>query len=145
MRPVRLEVEGFTSFQRRVEIDFSELDLFAITGATGAGKTSLLDAMLYAFYGRTPRLDSTSASELISLGSRGMAVLLEFTTTDQRYRVVRNVKLGKKGATTSTVRLERHNGQDWEPLAGGVRELNAKVQEILGLDFDGFTRSVVLP
>jgi exonuclease SbcC len=53
MRPMKLELEGFTSFRERTEIDFRGFDLFAITGQTGAGKTSLLDAMTYALYGRT--------------------------------------------------------------------------------------------
>ena len=56
MRPIRLEVEGLTSFRQKVEIDFSSFDLFAITGPTGAGKTSIIDAIIYALYGRTPRL-----------------------------------------------------------------------------------------
>ena len=45
MRPNRLTIEGFTSFRQRVEIDFSDLDLFAITGPTGSGKTSIIDAI----------------------------------------------------------------------------------------------------
>jgi exonuclease SbcC len=48
MRPIELIVEGFTSFRTRQVLDFSSLDLFAITGATGAGKTSLLDAITFA-------------------------------------------------------------------------------------------------
>ena len=50
MRPVRLDVEGFTSFREKQSIDFSGLDLFAITGATGAGKSSLIDALVFALY-----------------------------------------------------------------------------------------------
>jgi len=45
MRPQKLEVEGFTAFRQRTCIDFSNLDLFAITGQTGAGKSSLIDAI----------------------------------------------------------------------------------------------------
>jgi len=55
MRPLELCLEGFTSFRREQRLDFSELDLFAITGATGAGKSSLLDAMTYALFGTTTR------------------------------------------------------------------------------------------
>ena len=57
MRPMKLELEGFTSFRERTKIDFCCFDLFAITGQTGAGKTSLLDAMTYALYGKTSRLN----------------------------------------------------------------------------------------
>jgi DNA repair protein SbcC/Rad50 len=55
MRPIELLLEGFTSFRREQRLDFSELDLFAIVGATGAGKSSLLDAMTYALFGTTIR------------------------------------------------------------------------------------------
>src|SRR5437867_1927351 len=52
MRPRKLVVRGFTCFRDEAEIDFTRLDLFAITGPTGAGKTSILDAMTLALHGR---------------------------------------------------------------------------------------------
>ena len=55
MRPLRLTVEAFTCFKERQEpLDLSGLELFAIAGPTGAGKSSLLDAIIYALYGRVP-------------------------------------------------------------------------------------------
>ena len=45
MRPVKLALEGFTAFRERTCLDFTGLDLFAITGPTGAGKSSLIDAI----------------------------------------------------------------------------------------------------
>ena len=56
MRPLRLEVKGFTAFRDRAEIDFTGFDVFAIAGPTGSGKSSLLDAMTYALYGRVERV-----------------------------------------------------------------------------------------
>jgi exonuclease SbcC len=57
MRPLRLEVEGFTCYRDRQNVlDLSELRLFAIAGPTGAGKSSILDAMLYALFGEVPRI-----------------------------------------------------------------------------------------
>ncbi len=56
MRPRRLRVKGYTAFVEEADIDFDGLDLFAITGPTGAGKTSLLQAMTIALYGRAPKL-----------------------------------------------------------------------------------------
>ena len=69
MRPMKLELEGFTSFRERSEIDFGCFDLFAITGQTGAGKTSLLDAMTY---GKTSRLNK-AGKDLISQGATDMS------------------------------------------------------------------------
>ncbi|MDP8927983.1 MAG: AAA family ATPase, partial [Actinomycetota bacterium] len=45
MRPIRLELDGFASFRERVEVDFDGVDLFALTGPTGAGKSSVIDAI----------------------------------------------------------------------------------------------------
>jgi exonuclease SbcC len=55
MRPIRLELENFTIFRGRHSIDFSGLIFFIIQGRTGAGKTSLIDAMCYALFGKVPR------------------------------------------------------------------------------------------
>ncbi|MCW5319381.1 AAA family ATPase [Nostoc sp. KVJ3] len=55
MRPLELTLEGFTSFRNQAKINFEKLELFAITGPTGAGKSSLLDAMTLALYGKVAR------------------------------------------------------------------------------------------
>ena len=138
MRPVRLEVEGFTSFRARTELDFSGLTMFAITGPTGAGKTSILDAIVYALYGRTPRL-SDDFRELVSQGALTMRVALEFKAGGELYKVMR--VFGRK----TDIRLERSEGGSWKPIADKVRQVNECIEQILGLDFNGFTRSVILP
>ena len=89
MRPTRLELEGFISYRDRTEIDFEKLDLFGVTGPTGAGKTSLIDSMIFALYGKTPRLGEKSIQELITQGSSEMKVLLEFRSGSRMYRVDR--------------------------------------------------------
>jgi len=89
MRPLKLSIEGFTSYRRQAEGDFSDLDLFAITGPNGAGKSSLFDAITYALYGRVPRLGG-EIKELIHLGSERLRVALEFAVDGQCYRVMRS-------------------------------------------------------
>lgn len=141
MRPIKLTIEGFTSFPERTEIDFTDLDLFAIVGPTGSGKTSLLDAMTWALYGKTSRLGKTAA-ELISHGSNKVTAHLEFAVGSDRYQVARTAKRGG----SPQVRLEKHDGAAWTPgEADGATEINEAVCKIVGLDFDAFTRSVVLP
>ncbi|MBL8176550.1 MAG: SMC family ATPase, partial [Bryobacterales bacterium] len=139
MRPVRLELEGFTSFRKRTAVNFDGLDLFAITGATGAGKTSLLDAILFALYGITPRLQTREVTNLVSLGADTAKVLLEFAVGPQKYKVARN----RRKATQ--VILEELKHGEWVPIAGGVRETDSRIESIIGLDFDAFTRAVILP
>jgi exonuclease SbcC len=143
MRPVKLEIEGFTSFPERVLIDFDDLDLFAITGPTGAGKTSILDAMLYALYGVTPRIGEKDVLRLVSMGANRTSVCLEFLSGGGRYRVARTRKAAKN--SPAQVILEELQGGEWNAIAGNVREVNPRIEKILGLDFEGFTRSVILP
>jgi len=140
MRPLKLELEGFTAFRDPTCLDLSELDLFAITGPTGAGKSSLIDAVAYALYGRIPRV-TAEVGACISQGMDRMRVSLEFLAGEERYRVYRETR--RKGA--GAVRLDRWHGDDWQPQLDRAREVTDRVNEIVGLDYDGFTRSVLLP
>ena len=140
MRPHKLTLEGFTSFRDKVELDFSGLDLFAITGPTGAGKSSLIDAICFALYGQVPRVGD-DYKQLISHGAERLSVMLEFGVGKERYRIARTARPDKP----SQQRLERITGDAAEPIADRVKEIRTEVDRILGLDYDGFTRSVVLP
>lgn len=141
MRPIKLTMEGFTSFRRRTEIDFTALDLFAITGPTGSGKTSIIDAITYALYGQTVRLGSKVLGELITQGAPRLSVMLEFESHNKRYRIARVLKRSGPGS----VRLETVESDGDHPFDGGSRDITAQVTKIIGLDFDAFTKAVVLP
>ena len=144
MRPISLDIEGFTSFRERATIDFTSLDLFAITGPTGAGKTSIIDAIIYALYGCTPRIGKKSAKDLISQGGLRMSVLFEFSSGKAQYRVARETKTTTKTVNT-TVRLEERHNTEWISLADKISDADSQIAGIVGLDFNGFTKSVVLP
>ena len=58
MRPVRLVMQGFGAYRDRTEVDFEGADLFALTGPTGAGKSTVVDAICMALYGSVPRYDN---------------------------------------------------------------------------------------
>ena len=89
MRPLKLELKGFTAFRDSATLDLTDLDLFAIAGPTGSGKSSLLDAMTYALYGRVERVGDR-VGQLISQGQPRMAVTLEFAVGADRFRVTRS-------------------------------------------------------
>ncbi|MDE3095396.1 MAG: SMC family ATPase [Chloroflexota bacterium] len=152
MRPRNLRLAGFTCYSDPVAIDFAGMDLFVVSGPTGAGKSTIVDAICYALYGRVPRFDGTSG--LIAHNRDEMYVHLEFSVAGDLYRVMRTLNRRRKTAkdgsekTTrlpSTVVLEHREGGEWEPIAGRVREIDDRIEEILGLDFNGFTRCIVLP
>lgn len=141
MRPVRLQMQGFTCYREKQEIDFTRLGLFAIAGPTGAGKSSILDAMAFALYGKIPRMGVQNLDEFISLGAARAAVLFEFEAQGGTYRVVRSMP--RSGARK--VQLESIAGGVAKAVADGVGEVNAHLQRLLGLEYDAFIQSVLLP
>jgi exonuclease SbcC len=128
MRPLRLVIEGLTSFRQRQEIDFDGFDLFVITGPTGAGKTTILDAMTLALYGEIPRTGKKNAAELVTHGDTRARVMLEFRADGKTYRVSR--VLPRNGGQKAT--LERREGDDWLPEVeeSGVRPINVRIEAI---------------
>ncbi|MGI8748496.1 MAG: AAA family ATPase, partial [Deinococcus sp.] len=143
MRPLRLEVQGFMAFKGPQQIDFAGLDLFAIVGPTGSGKSALLDAMTFALYGSTPRLGKKDMKPLISTGESVASVSLEFEVRGERYKVAR--RQGHK-SSGNQVSLEQELDGRWRPLSGNkVADINARIVEAVGLDFAAFTRAVLLP
>jgi len=141
MRPVRLEIQGFTCYREKQEIDFSRLGLFAISGPTGAGKSSILDAIAFALYGKIPRMGGQNLDEFISLGAARASVLFEFDIQDERFRVARSLpRSGPK-----KVQLEQITNGSQRALADGVGEVNARLQTLLGLEYEAFIQSVLLP
>lgn len=142
MKPLRLEVRGLTSFKDPQEINFAGLELFAISGPIGSGKSSLLDAITYALYGKVERVGD-EVLELISPGQPRVAVFLEFEVQNDVYRVARST--GRGG---STVLLEKRVGEGWVTFgerADRVLDVNRMIRELVGLDYDAFTRTVLLP
>jgi exonuclease SbcC len=146
MRPERLELEGFTAFRETVTVDFEGADLFALSGPTGAGKSSVIDAMIFALYGSVPRLGKKAVAPVISQGLQQARVRLDFTVGGDGYTAVRVVRPTKSGGTTKEARLERRfpDGST-ETLVGDADALSAAVEDLLGLSFDHFCTCVVLP
>ncbi|MBI4260914.1 MAG: SMC family ATPase [Actinobacteria bacterium] len=145
MRPVSLRMKGFTAFRDEQAIDFDGLDLFAIVGPTGSGKSSVLDAITYALFGVVDRVDKKSVRQMVSQGQPRMAVTLEFEVGEARYRVTRSMPSGGGG---SKVQVELREDGDWRQAGEGsdrVKDADAMLRGLVGLDFEAFTRSVLLP
>ena len=141
MRLVRLELHGFTTFREKVEIDFAGADLFALVGPTGAGKSSIIDGMCFALYGSVPRLDRRTVAPVISTGKNEARIRFDFTIGEKAFTAVRVVRRTATGATTKEARLEAGG----ESLAADADAVTAQAEELLGLGFEQFTKSVVLP
>ncbi|WP_347240957.1 SMC family ATPase [Thermus sp.] len=138
MRPWKLELEGFGPYRDKQEVDFSEVELFAITGPTGSGKSTLLDAIAFALYGRVPRV-GRNVKDLVHPARSEARVRLTFAVGERLYRVER--VRGKK----SEARLfELGTVERLLPLET-LEDVNRALEGLLGLSYEAFTRALLLP
>lgn len=159
MRPHKLTISGFLSYGTEVEIDFDKLaeagGLFLIHGKTGAGKTSILDAMSFALFNTLPgarkSLTKSYRSDFAQEATPTF-VMFEATFGETRLRIRRSpqYEVAKKsgtGTTTKnpTVTVERWVDGDWETLSSGNQEANAEIMNYVGLTADQFFKLVLLP
>ena len=111
MRPIRLELEGFGTFRERTVVELGDLDLVAVVGPTGSGKSTLIDAATFALYGSVARYDNTAlvAPAIHQLATEAR-VRFDFELAGLRYRAVRVVRRGKPtrgGAPRASTREAR--------------------------------------
>lgn len=142
MRPQKLQVEGFASYRLPTVLDLNGVDFFSLSGATGSGKSSLVDAMIFALYGRVPKLGARAVEPVITAGAERARVALSFEVAGADYTVVRLAQRTKGGgASVKEARLQRGD----TVVANGASEVTRAVEDLLRLRFDDFTRTVVLP
>jgi len=147
VRPLRVEVKGFSAFREATEVSFEGADLVALVGPTGSGKSSLIDAITFALYGVISRYDDLRAVEpVIHQLETEARVRLDFELGGERYTAVRVVRRQPRGgATTKEARLVQWSGDAETVLAESARSMPAAIDELLHLSFEQFTKTVVLP
>ena len=146
MRPIHLTVEGLRSFRSSVPIDFTGRDHVAIVGDTGAGKSSILEAITYALYGRT-MFTAKGNQELMNDTSTHLRVALRFRVSGETWEVVRTLKKDGKGKVGPAKAQLRRVGAANETieLVAPVGPVNERIEKLIGLDSDAFLRTVILP
>jgi exonuclease SbcC len=138
VRPLELTLEGFKSYAEEQAFTFDGRSLFAIVGPTGAGKSTILEAMMYALYGKTHR-EQRDTKDLIRTGADSARVRLSFET-DSGSWVVTRVLRRKQPSQAVLTRL----GSD-APVETGQTAVTARIEALVGLDFPAFCSSVILP
>lgn len=127
---------------------YTDSGIFAIIGPTGAGKTTILDAICLALYGETPRLNSLtqSTNDIMTRGTSECSAEVEFKTNRGKYRVTWQQRRARKKAD-GQLQAPKHelvNADTGAVLASKLSEVTRQVDEITGMDFDRFTRSMLL-
>ncbi len=149
MKPVYLEFGGLNSFEEKAQIDFSKLlsgGVFGIFGDTGSGKSTILDSIHFALYGEIDRAPK-SFTDCINDHSDSAFVTFDFEIlTDgvrRTYRVKRERR--RKNGTTKAYLYEKSGENDWLALAEGTREVDERIEQIVGLTFSDFKTCIALP
>ena len=151
MRPLKLKMSAFGPYKGEVEIDFTEFNqssLFLVSGPTGAGKTTIFDAIAYALFDKpskdgrekdTYKSDHASDTDLCY-------VYFEFELGQKRYSVRREPNQTGPGTRSKTKQISAsvafHNG---ESVTTKINEANKEIEELMGLTHDQFRQIVMLP
>lgn len=157
MKPISLTIEAFGPYRDSVTLDFSQLEnhsMFLISGPTGAGKTSILDAMVYALYGEpSGEVRKTDAIRSDFAEPKRMTrVDFSFAIGDVQYRIERLPKqmVAKKRGTgmreqnASATVYEMKDGE-WKVIATSAAAIRDTIQRIIGFRKDQFLQVVLLP
>ena len=157
MRPIELTMEAFGPYEKKTVVDFRELgkrSFFLIHGATGAGKTTILDAICYAFYGSASvagRGSDTLRSRQASPDSNTY-VRFQFSLGQKVYEIFRNPDYLRRKKYGDGTTLAKSDAELWRIMADGrqsivtgTKNVTAKMTELLGFASEQFRQVVLLP
>jgi len=152
MKPVNLKIKGLNSFVEKQTIEFSKLTekgLFGIFGPTASGKSTILDGITIALYGKVSR----ETKEFVNTETNVVEISFDFEIglgkTRKMYRAERSIKRLKTGnfktAYARLIEINKENADENNVLAEGPKDVEENIINIIGLKVEDFTRSVVLP
>jgi len=150
MIPISLKFKGIYSYQEEQFVDFERLtgaQLFGIFGAVGSGKSTILEAISFALYGETERLNKTDnrGYNMMNLKSDELFIEFAFKAGKNNKALYKFIVSGKRNSKKfEDVKTFSRNGYikkkgDWEPI------LDNDVEDILGLSYQNFRRAIIIP
>ncbi|WP_271005307.1 AAA family ATPase [Listeria seeligeri] len=157
MRPIKLTMQAFGAYAKKEEIDFEKLgkeQIFVISGKTGAGKSTIFDAISFAIFGKANTFDRESFSmrSHFATDKEITEVTLVFRLKEHIYQISRipQQEIAKQrgnGTTTSPQKAELYEliGDEMKLLASSVRDVNTKMEELIQLNVDQFRQILMIP
>jgi DNA repair protein SbcC/Rad50 len=158
MRLHHLDIHAFGPFAGHEKVDFDALagsGIFLLNGPTGAGKTSILDAICFALYGKVPGARGDRLGDIrshLADADQLTRVVLEFSVRGRRLKVTREptqTRPKKAGTGTTdhaaTAVLQELSGSDWVPLASKSGDVTTMATDLMGLNADQFQQVILLP
>ncbi|HCE54893.1 MAG TPA: hypothetical protein DER05_07760 [Lutibacter sp.] len=148
MKILNLKFKNINSLSGENEIDFTNPiftndGLFAITGKTGAGKSSILDAISLAFYGKTPRVEITgSENAVMTRGEKDCYSEIIFESAGKKWKSSWKQELNRNGNLKPVNRIIADFND--KIIADQVRSCDTKIVAIIGLTFEQFTKVIML-
>jgi len=143
MRPLELTLEGFRSYRGRATFDWRNRRLVGVVGPIGSGKSSILDAMTFALYGKTPTYEAATRSLIHQQLDQGH-VELRFSVDGQVWRAARGLRRrGQSGHQLERLASDEDDADRLETVSGEAA-VTRRVTALLGMDFKTFCRSVLL-
>ena len=153
MKPEKLIISAFGPYAKRTEIDFEKLGdhgVYLITGDTGAGKTTLFDAITFALYGEASGSVRESGMFRSKYADDGVPTYVELTFSYQgkRYRVKRNPEYMRPKERGQGWTMEKAEAEllfpDDRPPVTKAREVTKAVTELMGMDYRQFTQIAMI-
>ncbi|EAD7570059.1 SMC family ATPase [Listeria monocytogenes] len=157
MRPIKLTMQAFGAYAKKEVIDFEKLgteQIFVISGKTGAGKSTIFDAISFAIFGKANTFDRESFSmrSHFVTDKEITEVTLAFRLKDKIYQISRipQQEIAKQrgnGTTTSPQKAELYEliNDEMKLLASSVRDVNTKMEELIQLNVDQFRQILMIP
>ncbi|HUM46020.1 MAG TPA: AAA family ATPase, partial [Chitinophagales bacterium] len=148
MIPISLSLQGIYSYQEKQTINFEPLTnagIFGIFGSVGSGKSTILEAISFALYGETERLNRNDerAYNMMNLKSKELNIdfIFKAGVSEQEYRFITKGKRNRKNFDKVTIERTAYikKGAEWEPV-----DLNSAT-EILQLSYENFRRTIIIP
>ncbi len=140
MIPISLKLRNFMAYHSEVLLDFQGIHLAALTGENGAGKSSLLDAITWALWGKAR---AKRDDDLIHLGQDEMEVEYVFDLNGDLYRIIRKRDASKRGRSDLSLHVQDAGG--WRTLTeSNMRATQTKISQLMRLDYETFINSAFL-